>query len=58
MSTPKLTFHAETRRIDAHGSLARCKKADVVLDTDLAGNPNAFNPTELLPAALSLLPAF
>jgi len=58
MSTQKLTFQAETRRVDAHGNLARCKKAEVVLDTDLAGNPDAFNPTELLPAALSLLPAF
>lgn len=51
--SPKLSFHVESRRIDAHGSLARCKRAEIVLDTDLAGNPDAFNPAELLLAALS-----
>ena len=29
------------------------KQADIALDTDLAGNPDAFNPAELLLAALS-----
>jgi uncharacterized OsmC-like protein len=29
------------------------KNADIALDTDLAGNPDHFNPTELLLAALS-----
>lgn len=53
MAAPKLTFHVETVRIDAHGSLARCKAAEIALDTDLAGDPNAFNPAELLLAALS-----
>jgi len=53
MSTQKLTFHVEAGRIDAHGSLARCKSAEITLDTDLAGNPDAFNPAELLLAALS-----
>jgi uncharacterized OsmC-like protein len=53
MTTPKLTFHVETLRLDAHGSLARCKSAEIPLDTDLAGNPDAFNPAELLLAALS-----
>jgi uncharacterized OsmC-like protein len=55
MSAPKIkmNFHVETVRIDAHGSLARCKQAEIPLDTDLAGNPNAFNPAELLLAALS-----
>lgn len=41
------------RRVDAHGSLARCKDAEVTLDTDLAGRRDAFNPAELLLAALS-----
>jgi uncharacterized OsmC-like protein len=50
---PKLHFHVESRRVDAHGSLARCKNAEIALDTDLAGNPDAFNPAELLLAALS-----
>jgi len=49
----KLCFHVESRRVDAHGSLARCKHAEIALDTDLAGNPDAFNPAELLLAALS-----
>lgn len=53
MSDPKMTFHVETLRIDAHGSLSRCKAAEIPLDTDMAGNPNAFNPAELLLAALS-----
>lgn len=53
MAAPKLTFHVETVRIDAHGSVARCKAAEIALDTDLAGNPDAFNPAELLLAALS-----
>lgn len=53
MAAPKLTFHVETVRIDAHGSVARCKAAEIALDTDLTGNPDAFNPAELLLAALS-----
>jgi uncharacterized OsmC-like protein len=53
MSEPKLTFHVETVRLDAHGSRARCKQAEITLDTDMAGNPDAFNPAELLLAALS-----
>jgi uncharacterized OsmC-like protein len=40
-------------RVDAHGSIARCKGAEIVLDTDLAGRADAFNPAELLLAALS-----
>lgn len=53
MSAPKMRFHVETHRVDAHGSVARCKDAEITLDTDLAGNPDAFNPAELLLAALS-----
>jgi len=50
---PKMSFHVESRRVDAHGSLARCKNAEIALDTDVAGNADAFNPAELLLAALS-----
>lgn len=50
---PKLTFRVQAIRQDAHGSFARCKDADLVLDTDLAGRRDAFNPAELLLAALS-----
>lgn len=53
VNAPKMTFHVETVRVDAHGSISRCKAAEIPLDTDLAGNRNAFNPAELLLAALS-----
>lgn len=53
MNSSKMTFHVEAHRIDTHGSLVRCKQAEIALDTDLAGNPEAFNPAELLLAALS-----
>lgn len=48
-----LTFHVDANRIDAHGSEARCKDATITLDTDLAGRVDAFNPAELLLAALA-----
>jgi len=50
---PKLTFDVSARRVDAHGSVATCKSATIRLDTDLAGNADAFNPAELLLAALA-----
>ncbi len=55
MSDPsqKLIFHVTTVRSDAHGSVARCKSAEITLDTDLAGRADAFNPAELLLAAIS-----
>ncbi|GAB4128215.1 MAG: hypothetical protein Fur0040_11090 [Sideroxydans sp.] len=49
----KMQFHVRTRRSDAHGSVAHCKEADITLDTDMAGRADAFNPAELLLAALS-----
>jgi uncharacterized OsmC-like protein len=48
-----MTFHVEASRIDAHGSEARCKDATITLDTDMAGRADAFNPAELLLAALA-----
>ena len=53
MSDQKMRFPVESVRVDAHGSVSRCKQAEIPLDTGLAGNPNAFNPAELLLAALS-----
>ncbi len=53
MTVPKMQFHVVSRRESAHLSQARCKNAQIDLDTDLAGNPDAFNPAELLLAALS-----
>jgi len=32
-----MIFHVMTVRIDGHGSLAKCKSADITLDTDIAG---------------------
>ena len=49
----KLKFHVESQRMDAHASRASCKQAVITMDTDLAGSVNAFNPAELLLAALS-----
>lgn len=56
MSAPeatKLAFDVLSVRQSAHTSQAQCKQATITLDTDLAGNPQAFNPAELLLAALS-----
>ncbi len=50
---PKLSFTVRAHRIDAHGSVARCKDAEIALDTDMGGRRDAFNPAELLLAALS-----
>src|SRR5512135_3004319 len=50
---PKMTFTVTTRRVDAHGSLATCKDASITLDTDVNGRSDAFNPAELLLAALT-----
>ena len=52
-SQPKLEFDVVARRLSAHGSQADCKRATVALDTDMAGNQDAFNPAELLLAALA-----
>ena len=52
-STKKMTFDVNARRIDDHGSEAICKSATITLDTDLAGRTDAFNPAELLMAALA-----
>ena len=48
----KMEFHVSAQRLDAHGGLARCKDSAITLDTDLAGRGDAFNPAELLLAAL------
>jgi uncharacterized OsmC-like protein len=49
---PKMTFHVSAKRDDSHGSTALCKQARLNIDTDLAGRADAFNPAELLLAAL------
>lgn len=48
-----LTYDVTARRLDAHGSIANTKAATVVLDTDVAGRLDAFNPAELLLASIA-----
>lgn len=48
-----LEYHVVARRIDSHGSEATTKHAKIILDTDMAGRPDAFNPAEMLLASLA-----
>ena len=48
-----MQFDVVSVRLGPRASQARCKQATITLDTDWAGNPQAFNPAELLLAALS-----
>ena len=48
-----LEYNVFATRLDAHGSTARCKNAEITLDTDVNGRPDAFNPAELLLAAIA-----
>jgi uncharacterized OsmC-like protein len=52
-ASPKMQFDVVSVRLSAHASVSRCKDAAITLDTDMAGNRDAFNPAELLLAALS-----
>lgn len=48
-----LEYRVSAHRIDAHGSVASTKEAEVILDTDVNGRPDAFNPAELYLAAIA-----
>ena len=48
-----LEYDVSATRIDAHGSSAHCKNAAIILDTDVNGRADAFNPAELLLAAVA-----
>lgn len=48
-----LEYRVTARRVDQHGSVAQTKAAEVVLDTGMAGRPDAFNPAELFLAAIA-----
>lgn len=48
-----LEYRVSARRLDAHGSEATAKQATLTLDTGVQGRPDAFNPAELLLAALA-----
>ena len=48
-----LEYEITARRIDEHSSIAQCKNAELIIDTDLKGRADAFNPAELLLAAVA-----
>jgi len=48
-----LEYTVAARRIDSHGAEASTNAARIVLDTDLVGRPDAFNPAELLLASVA-----
>ena len=48
-----LDYTVHARRIDASASEATTKQATIILDTDVKGRLDAFNPAELLLAALA-----
>jgi uncharacterized OsmC-like protein len=48
-----LEYDVVARRQDAHGSIARCKDAQIVLDTDVNGRTDALNPAELFLSAIA-----
>ena len=48
-----LEYEITAKRIDAHGSIAHCNNAEIIIDTDLKGRADAFNPAELLLAAVA-----
>lgn len=48
-----LEYNVVGRRVDTHGSEASTKEARIVMDTDVAGRTDAFNPAELFLAALA-----
>lgn len=48
-----LEYRVSARRIDSHGSEAATKNARIILDTDMAGRADAFNPAEMLLASLA-----
>ncbi len=48
-----MEYSVTAERIDAHGSLARTKDTSLVLDTDVAGRRDAFNPAELFLASIA-----
>jgi uncharacterized OsmC-like protein len=50
---PMLEYQVSARRIDSHGSVASTKDAEVILDTDIHGRADAFNPAELFLASIA-----
>lgn len=48
-----LEYRVSAKRIDSHGGVASTKDAEIILDTDIEGRPDAFNPAELFLAAIA-----
>ncbi|MCY0146810.1 OsmC family protein [Hoeflea sp. G2-23] len=48
-----LEYRVAARRVDNHGAEASTKEARIILDTDMVGRPDAFNPAELLLASVA-----
>ena len=48
-----LEYVVDARRVDEAGSVALVRQARVTLDTSVAGREDAFNPAEMLLAALA-----
>jgi uncharacterized OsmC-like protein len=48
-----MNYQVSAHRVDDHGSEATTKQALIVLDTDLKGRSDAFNPAEMLLASLA-----
>jgi len=48
-----LEYNVSAHRVDANGSVAQTKEAEVILDTCLSGRPDAFNPAELFLASIA-----
>ena len=48
-----LEYEIRATRVDEHGSTVHCKQAEITIDTDLQGRVDAFNPAELLLAAVA-----
>ncbi|MBP2562420.1 putative OsmC-like protein [Neorhizobium galegae] len=47
-----LDYRIAARRINAEGSVANARTAEIQLESGLSGSPDAFNPAELLLAAI------
>ena len=50
---PMLEYRVSAKRVDSHGSIASTKDAEIILDTDIKGRPDAFNPAELFLASIA-----
>lgn len=48
-----LEYNVSAKRLDDTGSEAMAGEARIILDTGMAGRPDAFNPAELLLASLA-----